>query len=378
MNLGHLQRAECKRTDHKLRRILEMTKDHWDRPTERDAVRENFRKVGMCGTLALGGEVYASALEQKVFPHTCKSKCCPSCGNRGTLLWQRDQWCTLPDVPFIGVTLTMPDVFWPIFKAYKHLQNDLPALGAAAIQQWAWTRHRVRLYIVVVQHTFGGLLNYHPHLHIMVSAGGLQPNETNWVESIGFDRRQIMELWRSTICSYVDKAYRYGLLKPPVMREGFNTLIKKQLVRPWNIHISSKMSKSHFLRYAGRYIRRLPISQKRIIQVTEREVTYRSKDTRTRTYIENRCTPAEFVNLLSPHVLDHYRHSMRYFGLLAPRMKRRTSAAVFALFGQQARPRPPRQSWVASIRKHFGVDPLRDAFGKQMHWVGHHPSLSAA
>jgi hypothetical protein len=67
-------------------------------------------------------------------------------------------------------------------------------------------------------------------------------------------------------------------------------------------------------------------------------VVYLAKDTRTKTLEETRCTPAEFVALLSPHVLDRYQHSMRYFGLLAPGTKRLTSAAVFALLGQHPRP----------------------------------------
>ena len=101
---------------------------------EREAVRDNFRKVQMCRTPALGGEVYASAAEEKVFYHTCKSKCCPSCGKRGTILWQREQWATLPDIPFVGVVLTMPDVFWPVFKAHRHLQTRSTRFGRSGAQ----------------------------------------------------------------------------------------------------------------------------------------------------------------------------------------------------------------------------------------------------
>jgi hypothetical protein len=378
MNSEHLPRPGYRKPEHKLRQILELTRDHWNHPGERSTVRENFLKVGMCRTPALGGEVYASATEQKVVYHTCKSKCCPSCGNRGTLLWQREQWCTLPDVPFVGIVLTMPDVFWPIFQAHRHLQHDLPALGAAVLEQWAWTRYRVHLCVVVVQHTFGGRLNYHPHLHIMVSAGGLNPSEARWVESLTFDHKQIMELWRIAVCSYLWKAHRDGLLQPSSVPEEFNDVVHKQLQRYWNIHITRRMSKGHFLRYAGRYIRRLPISQKRILQVTEQEVVYQSKDTRTKSLVEVRCAPAEFVALLSPHILDRYRHSMRYFGLLAPRTKRQTSATVFALIGQQPRSRPPRQRWANSLKKHFGVDPLLDAAGNCMRWVGHRQPVPAA
>jgi hypothetical protein len=97
--------------------------------------------------------------------------------------------------------------------------------------------------------------------------------------------------------------------------------------------------------------------------MTENEVMYLAKDTKTKTLQEARCTSAEFVALLSPHVLDRYRHSMRYFGLLAPRTKSVTSAAVFAFLGQRPRGKPQRQRWTDSLKQHFRVDPLIDEFG---------------
>jgi hypothetical protein len=127
------------------RDILAMTRERWEATTERKTVRDNFTKVLACGTLALGAEVYASASEKKIVPHTCKSKCCPSCGNRATLLWQRERWATLPDIPFVGIVLTMPDVLWPLFKEASRFQHDLPALGALVIKNWAWAKYRVRL-----------------------------------------------------------------------------------------------------------------------------------------------------------------------------------------------------------------------------------------
>jgi hypothetical protein len=239
-------------------------------------VRTNFRKVCVCRTPALGGEVYASAAEEKVFYHTCKSRCCPSCGNRGTRLWQQEQWITLPDVPFVGIVLTMPSLLWPILRTHRHLQHDLPSLGAAVIQQWAWTRYRVRLCVVVVQHTFGGRLNPHPHLYVMVSCGGLNQAEARWTESLEFDHEQIMTLWRFATRSCLWKAHRDGLLHRSSLPEEFNDLILRQMHPRWNIYITRQMSKRLFLGYAGRYIR---ISQRRILNVTEQEVVYQYKDT---------------------------------------------------------------------------------------------------
>src|SRR5271165_5678122 len=97
-----------KRTENPLKKILELTQDRWDHPAERAAVRDNFRKVCACRTPALGSEVYASTASEKVFYHPCKSKCCPSCENRGTPQWVREQRAALPDIPFVGIVLTMP------------------------------------------------------------------------------------------------------------------------------------------------------------------------------------------------------------------------------------------------------------------------------
>jgi len=77
----------------------------------------------------------------------------------------------------------------------------------------------------------------------------------------------------------------------------------------------------------------------------------------------------EFVDALAAQVPDRYRHAMRYFGLLAPGTKHMTSAALFALLGQNKRPRPQRLSWRNSLRKYFGVDPLVDSCGQSMHWA---------
>jgi hypothetical protein len=104
-----------------IRQILTATRSYWDRPETRPAVRQNFDKVTKCRTLALGAEVFASETEEKRVPHTCKARACPSCGHRATIQWQREQWCALPDIPYVGIVLTMPDVLWPIFRQNRHL-----------------------------------------------------------------------------------------------------------------------------------------------------------------------------------------------------------------------------------------------------------------
>ncbi len=92
------------RYEQPIKQILLDNRHLWDHPRTRQSVRENFQRILNCRTPALGGEVFASENEEKTVFHTCKSKACPSCGYRATLLWQREQWAALPDCP-------IPDAF---------------------------------------------------------------------------------------------------------------------------------------------------------------------------------------------------------------------------------------------------------------------------
>jgi len=91
----------------------------------------------------------------------------------------------------------------------------------------------------------------------------------------------------------------------------------------------------------------------------------------------DRYSVKEFIANLADHVPDRYRHAIRYFGLLAPRTKRTTSAALFTFLKQKNRPRPRRLSWRASIQKDFGHDPLLDKVGQTMRWVGRRAPMPA-
>ena len=72
--------------------------------------------------------------------------------------------------------------------------------------------------------------------------------------------------------------------------------------------------------------------------------------------------------MLADHIPDRYRHNIRYFGLLAPRVKGASHDRVFALLGQPRLGRPARRRWAASMQRSFGFNPLLDAAGQQMRW----------
>ena len=354
-----------------LKQILEATQNVWDRPGTRPAVRKNFAAVLDCGTAALGWEVYASDTEEKRCYHRCKSRFCPSCGYRATLLWLEEQEAALPDIPYTGIVFTMPRELWSIFKRNRHLLHDLPILGAEVIQQWIRMKYGVSVLIIVVQHTFGGDLKFNTHLHFLVSAGGLLESEGRWIPRITLHKDALMRMWRYAVITHLRGALKAQVLKSDLGMQELQRILMMAYERHprWIIFLDRIASKSHFLRYAARYIRRPPIASWRLLKVTDREVEFVAKDTKAKMLVPTRCRLPEFVGLLAQHVPDRYRHAIRYFGLLAPRTKRRTHAALFALLGQRMSPRPRRLNWRNSLRKYFGVDPLIDSRGQPMHWV---------
>ena len=262
----------------------------------------------------------------------------------------------------------MPDVLWPIFQRNRHLLHDLPVLGAQVLQQWARQKYGIRLIIVVIPHTFGRHLNFNPHLHILVSEGGLSEDGSGWRKRAPLDRKALMPMWRYAIITFLREAARVGVLDTDMSRSALQKLLTAQYERWWNIDIKRFRSKKQFLGYAGRYARRPPIAQHRFRELDRQEIRFVTKDTRTKRMVETTYTPAEFLTTLADHIPDRYRHNIRYFGLLAPRAKGQTHDAVFALLGQERLGKPRRLRWAASMKKSFGVDPLMDREGQRMRW----------
>ena len=352
-----------------LTEILSNGRAYWDHAETRPVVRREFAKVLKCRTLALGAEVYESDTERRTVYHTCKSRACPSCGHRATLLWQREQWAALPDIPYKGIVLTMPSELWSIFRQNRHLLHDLPTIGADVIQQWAKDRHGVRLIMVVVMHTFARDLKFNCHLHVLVSAGGLQESQNRWIPSLYYAQDILWQRWRDAVVSYLLEALAANVLESELDSESLAEMLRTQGRRWWNIRIQGSQTKEHFLRYAGRYVRHPPIAQHRITKVTDREVEFWKKDLELKRRVEMRYSIEEFIAALADHVPDHYQHAIRYYGLWAPRSKGRTSAAIFVLLRQQRRSRPRRLSWRRSLKTYFGRDPLIDRHGQCMRWV---------
>lgn len=354
-----------------LKQILEATRDVWDRPGTRESVRTSFNAVIDCGTQRLGWRVYASDSEERRCFFRCKSRSCPSCGFRSTIQWLAEQDADLLDIPYTGRIFTTPSELRNIFRRNRHLLHDLPTLAAAVLQQWIRMKYGVNSLILMVPHTFGGDLKFHCHIHVLISVGGFKESTGRWISDLHLNKYAIGRMWSYAVIKHLQSALENGVLKSDLCRRDSLRLLSTVYEKHprWIVLGRGVVDKANFVKYAARYLRRPPIATWRILKVVDGHVVFIAKDTMNSSLVPTRCRLDHFVRLLAAHVTDRYEHGVRYFGLLAPNVKNRVLAGLFLLLGQRRRTRPPRLSWRDSIKKCFGIDPMLDNLGREMHWI---------
>ena len=351
-----------------LKRILSQARPYWDQDEMRPAVRRVFGKAMQCRTAELGAEVYSSESQELILYHTCKSRACPSCGYRANVQWLRERWAALPNALYKGITFTMPDLLWPFFRDNPSLARALPALAAAVIRAQVGVRHGLRIGVIAILHTFNGKLEYNSHVHTMVTGGGLHGSSGKWSPRVYYDRDRMMKAWQKAVIAVLRAALRADQLRMELTAHQMEDLLTHLVKCWWSIKIQSFEDKKHFLQYAGRYVRRPPIAQRRITWIGNQTVRFWYKDKKLRRRAEVQCSLEEFIDRWTQHIPERYRHAVRSFGLFAPRALGQTSAAIFAILGQERKPRPKPRRWADSVKRDFGRDPLLDHTGKRMKW----------
>ena len=353
----------------KIVQILENTTPCWDNDRMRPSVRHAFKKALKCRTGALGALLFASETETRLVPCTCKSPACPSCGQRARVQWLREQLAGLPDIPYKGITLTMPDVLWPFFRRNRRLLDYLPVLGAKVLSTWAKEKYGAQLLTMVVPHTFSRYVTFNPHLHVLVSVFGLRSSDSRLVP-LTFNRDRLMRRWRRAVIMLLLKAVEEGILVHEGETKDVELLLREQSELWWSVNIAHCKGKRHFLNYIARYARHPAIAEHRIMDVNDRWVVFWADDHRLKRRTETWRAPSRFVELLAEHIPDRYQHSIRHFELLSPRGKNRSNALIFELLGQQRRTRPKRISWTQARKEFSSLDALVDSNGQPMHRKG--------
>lgn len=269
-----------------------------------------------------------------------------------------------------GVGLTMHSDFWSIFRQNRHLLDDLPAIGAGVVQDWAREKYGAEIAVLVVCHTFGGDLKFNPHLHMLVSTEGLHKSRRKLVKGMLFHKDRMVRNWRYALLDYLAMALESGQLASKKSTAQLRVLFHEHRDRLWSGNVNYYESKDAFLRYISRYLRRPPLAEYRLLPGGDNEVRFLTKDKKLRSTVITTCTTQEFITRLANQIPDRYRHGVRYFGLLAPRSIGKSYEVFLALLGQRIPPRPRRIPWAESIWQIFRRNPLLDSEGERMYWMG--------
>lgn len=346
---------------------------------------EEITKASRC-RIDLGAEVYCSdSGAECIVPHTCKSKACASCGYLRTAVWTGEACSQIPEIPFASIIFTMRGYLWELFRRNRSLLWALPEIGAKVVQEWARVEYGADVAIIVAQHTFGARLNFNCHLHLMVSRTGISQTKQALVRNIIFPTQELTRRWQLTVLALLRSAATEGWLDSDLAEDDLLRTLTEEAATRWVSLARNLEDGKQYLRYMGRYLRRPPITNNRLLPSPDGYVFFKfwrklprnsarlSEDVETRFGMFKRPETAkhpikEFFQLLADQIPDRYSHNVRYFGLLGPRSSTRYRIFLH-LLGKTFRPRRVGgQHWLFWRMKRFGINPLLDPEGKRMEW----------
>ncbi|MBF0127883.1 MAG: IS91 family transposase [Magnetococcales bacterium] len=279
-------------------------------PSHRRAIDD----ILSCRTETMGGHLYqCDTCHSPVFSyHSCKNRSCPKCHGEQTELWLELRRQEMLPVPYFHLTITVPESLRPLFRAHqKDLYHLFMQTCTAAILKMAKdSRHLGAMVgILMVLHTWTQQLIYHPHLHCLVTGGGVNDNGT-WQparKKFLFPLRAFSRLVRGKFMDCL-KQKRPDFILPA-------TAWKQQWVThcsPWG------QGEQAVLDYLGRYVFRVAINNSRIVAMDDDSVTFLYKDRKKNKKRTCRLRGEEFMRRFLQHVLPRGFHKIRYGGLWHP------------------------------------------------------------
>jgi hypothetical protein len=333
-----------------------------------------LRRLADCRTAALGGHVdrCGACGFSRVCYNSCRDRHCPGCQAAKRAAWLETRLQRLLPVPYFHVVFTVPDLLYPLMLHNQRRLYDL-LFQTAAASLLALTADRRRLGAQVgmtaLLHTWGQNLLFHPHLHCVVTGGGLSADGRRWVAG---RRRYFLpvqvlgRLFRGKFLAGLKDAYRAGVLYCAGSAQrladprAFGRLLDACYHRAWVVFAKPPFGgPEHVFRYLGRYTHGVAISNSRLRRLEDGQVAFAWKD-----YADGhrnkvmRLAIDEFIRRFLLHVLPKGFVRIRHYGLLAGVNVVTKLAQCRRLLGvttpaQEARPTP---TWIERVLQWTGQD----------------------
>ena len=291
-----------------------------------EQVRKSFGRMALCRTRWLGGHVEAcpECGEIHVSYNSCRDRHCPKCQNKERALWvemRREE--VIPGVKYFHVVFTVPHCLHPTAMSHQALFYDAMFRAAWSTLRTFYGNQGLQGGMTAILHTWGSNLYYHPHIHCIVTGGGVDRDGV-WHHLRGckgardflFPVQALSPMFRAKLMAML--TYRLkepgGAIPQHVRRQCFE--------KPWNVH-SKPPAKGvgQVLEYIGRYAYRVAISNPRILDYDagEGKVTYDYKDYKhAGSHKTMGMSAVDFLHLFSLHILPPAFVRIRHYGLLSP------------------------------------------------------------
>lgn len=287
------------------------------------AQRRVLSAMALCRTAELGGhlDVCRSCGFERPAYNSCRNRHCPKCQALRQEKWIAARTERLLSVRHFHVVFTLPSELRALAQhAPREIFGALFASASETLLELGETRLHARLGVTMVLHTWTRELRFHPHVHALVTAGGLAQGGSRWSPSNRkylFPVEVMGALLRGKMLAALRALHRRGAFASfsdfddP---EGFDRLMQKLAsAKRWIVYAKRPFARvGHVLKYLGRYTHRVGISNSRLVDVTDKTVTFRTKNGKTVTV-----TPVEFLRRFVEHVLPDGFHKIRHYGLYA-------------------------------------------------------------
>jgi hypothetical protein len=315
--------------------------------------------ITLCRTAALGGHAnFCSDCGWREDPsyNSCRNRNCPKCQALAQEHWLATRSEAILPIPHYHSVFTLPEDCRSVGQQHpRELYGALLQSASEALLELARSRLGVTLGLTLVLHTWTRDLRFHPHVHILVSSGGLTLDGSGFKhlpQKYLLPRKPLAALFQGKMMTALRKLQSEGKLS--MSAGAFGTLMASLASQDWNVYLKRAFQSPGFvLAYLGRYTHRVGIANSRLLNVTDEAVTFRTKDGRAVTL-----TPVAFLRRFIQHILPDRFKKIRHTGLYGS--PKALAAAKRHLGTIQAQTKQP-PTWEEALAALTGKDVTRCA-----------------
>jgi hypothetical protein len=329
--------------------------------------------IEACRTAELGGHVDRcdTCGGLKISYNSCRNRHCPKCQWLEKERWLDDRRGDLVPTHYFHVVFTLPQKMRP--WALKNQQLVYALLFRAASQTLA-TLARDPRYLgaqigcLAVLHTWTQTLIDHPHLHCIVTAGGLAEDGNQWItwrKGLFIPVKVLSLLFRGIFLEELKRQHAGGRLKAPRATDesqphaAFDGLIAALYRQPWVVYCKPVLAApEHVIAYLGRYTHRVALSNDRLVRLENGQVTFRWRDSARHNKTKLMTVEAtEIIRRFLLHVLPSGFVKIRYYGILSHRNRATKLLTSRLLLGAPVPEVPDKVTWQDLFQRLTGIDP---------------------